>query len=222
MWPVSGPTYTPSMVHARTRERIEEAERARRSSRQPAQAGHEASSVRTLQEDAEIEKWVVGTRFLRSVTSTRGVGIRPALGPRGRCGAGWLEDWLVVVRARLLARRASVGSGKRLRGSETDGPGRACLARLGSACDCDLCVPGVCLCGSVPVERSVTSTRRVTGVASLTVQLYTSSGPHPQNCGIQKASVAHYRLFLHYEFSKGLGAQAASRGTQPRAGTPLS
>jgi len=36
---------------------------------------------------------------------TREVGIRPALGPRGRCGAGWLEDCLVVGRARLLARR---------------------------------------------------------------------------------------------------------------------
>ena len=39
---------------------------------------------------------------------THGVGIRPALGPRGRCGAGWLEDWLVVGRARFgsLARSA--------------------------------------------------------------------------------------------------------------------
>ena len=43
-----------------------------------------------------------------------------------------------------------------------------------------------------------------------------------RSCGIQKASVAHYRFFLHYELCKGLGAQAASRGTQPRAGTPLS
>ena len=37
---------------------------------------------------------------------TRGVGIRPALGPRGRCGAGWLEDWLVGGRSCSLARSA--------------------------------------------------------------------------------------------------------------------
>ena len=80
---------------------------------------------------------------------THGVGIRPALGPRGRCGAGWLEDWLVVGRARLLACSlgGSVGSG-RLRGS--DGPDRACLARLGSACDC-VCLECVCV-GRSPLK----------------------------------------------------------------------
>ena len=48
----------------------------------------------------------------------------------------------------LLARSAaSVGSG-RLRGS--DGPDRACLARLGSACDC-VCLECVCV-GRSPLK----------------------------------------------------------------------
>ena len=82
--------------------------------------------------------------------------------------AGWLEDWLVGGRsvgrpcARLLARSAGrSGPEGRLRGS--DGPGRACLARLGSACDC-VCLECVCVGLWVlwvgPVERSVTQIRQ--------------------------------------------------------------
>ena len=52
-----------------------------------------------------------------------------------------------------LARSAGRSGPEDFVGPTTDGPGRACLAWLGSACDC---VPGVCLCGSVPFERSVT------------------------------------------------------------------
>ena len=67
-----------------------------------------------------------------------------------RAVRSWLEDWLVVDRAHMLACSLgrSVGSG-RLRGSDV--PGRACLARLGSACDC-VCLEYVCVCGSVPFE----------------------------------------------------------------------
>ena len=74
-----------------------------------------------------------------------------------RAVRSWLEDWLVVDRAHMLACSLgrSVGSG-RLRGS--DEPDRAaCLARLGSACDC-VCLECVSVCGSVLLERSVTCT----------------------------------------------------------------
>ena len=40
-----------------------------------------------------------------SAASGRGKGSQISDFGYGRCGAGWLEDWLVVGRARLLARR---------------------------------------------------------------------------------------------------------------------
>jgi len=57
--------------------------------------------------------------------------------------------WLVCVCVEACWFGGSAGSGRLLR--ESDGSGRACLARLRSACDC------ACLCGSVPLEtpRSV-------------------------------------------------------------------
>ena len=67
----------------------------------------------------------------------------------GRAGgaglAGWRTGWWSVVLACSLG--GSVGSG-RLRGS--DGPGRACLARLGSACDC-VCLKCICV-GRSPLK----------------------------------------------------------------------
>jgi len=65
-------------------------------------------------------------------------GSRAARAVRGWL-AGWRTGWWSVVLACSLG--GSVGSG-RLRGS--DGPDRACLARLGSACDC-VCLECVCV-----------------------------------------------------------------------------
>ena len=100
-----------------------------------------------------------GTRHIRrkSVTGRMGLGFGRL---SGRTGAmrGWLagvEDWLVVGRPRLCSLGGSVGSG-RLRGS--DGPDRACLARLGSACDC-VCLECVCV-GRSPLKDRLQLTSR--------------------------------------------------------------
>ena len=70
-----------------------------------------------------------------------------------RAVRGWLEDWLVVGRARthmLACRARHVGRSRSgpegfvLRAWVSDGPGRTCLARLGSACD-GVCLECVCV-----------------------------------------------------------------------------
>ena len=75
-----------------------------------------------------------------------GLGFGRLSGRAGGAGlAGWRTGWWSVVLACSLG--GSVGSG-RLRGP--DGPDRACLARLGSACDC-VCLECVCV-GRSPLK----------------------------------------------------------------------
>jgi hypothetical protein len=90
-------------------------------------------------QDVQATPWELGQRQRRHQAVLNGY-MKIRAGGAGLAGlAGWRSGWWSVVLACSLG--GSVGSG-RLRGS--DGPDRACLARLGSACDC-VCLECVCV-----------------------------------------------------------------------------